>query len=215
MSLNMEEFKKVAIGLPKLRKKELTTKLTYAEQQELESLLKLEAQQFPDCREQQLASIVKFTAFRNFTIVDVTPKEGLFKKLFKQVNVKEYKLRILNEEEDLEEGGWLYSLALDMRQLMEDVGLGLDWPKMLPVDDDMLYTDPLEEDDKEWFESFPDPAWCYAKLEEAAGLEEKAAAHSAEMLDAFRWLKEHWGKGYKIYADVGDLFDYYGEDEFD
>ena len=155
----------------------------------MESLLKLKAQKLPEYKERQLASIVKFTALRNFTIVDVTPKEGLFKKLFKQENVKEYKLRILNEEEDLVEGSWPYPLALDM-----------------------LYTEPLEEDDKEWFESFPDPAWCYTKLNEAAELEERAAAHSKEMLEAIHWLKEQWGNGYKIYADVGDLFDYYGPD---
>lgn len=215
MVSKIQEEGKQAIALRDLRKKELRTKLTVAEQQELESLLKIKAQKLPDYKERQLASIVKFTALRNFTIVDVTPKEGLFKKLFKQENIKEYKLRILNEEEDLVEGNWPYPLALDMRQLMEDAGLGLDWPKMIPVDDDMLYTDPLEEDDKEWFESFPDPAWCYAKLDEATELEERAAAHSKEMLEAIHWLKEQWGNGYKIYADVGDLFNYYGPDEID
>lgn len=213
MSMKTEDFRKVAIGLPKLRKKEMTSKLTYGEQEELESLLMLDAQNHPDNREKHLASNVKLTALRNYTIVDVTPKAGIFQKLFKQENTKEYKLRIL--EEDIASNKWLYSLALDMRQLMEDVGLGLDWPKMMPVDDDMFYTDPLEEDDKEWFESFLDPARCYAKLDEAAELEEKAAAHSSEMLQAIEWLKEQWKNGYQIYADVGNLFDYYGEDEED
>ncbi|MGN7387964.1 hypothetical protein [Sporosarcina sp. SAFN-015] len=213
MSMKTEDFRKVAIGLPKLRKKEMTSKLTYGEQEELESLLMLDAQNHPDNREKHLASNVKLTALRNYTIVDVTPKAGIFQKLFKQENTKEYKLRIL--EEDIASNKWLYSLALDMRQLMEDVGLGLDWPKMMPVDDDMFYTDPLEEDDKEWFESFLDPALCYAKLDEAAELEEKAAAHSPEMLRAIQWLKEQWKNGYQIYADVGDLFDYYGDDELE
>lgn len=212
MSMKTEDFRKVAIGLPKLRKKEMTSKLTYGEQEELESLLTLDAQSHPDNREKHLASNVKLTALRNYTIVDVTPKAGIFQKLFKQENTKEYKLRILNEE-DIVSNKWLYSIALDMRQLMEDVGLGHDWPKMMPVDDDMFYTDPLEEDDKEWFESFLDPALCYAKLDEVADLEEKASAHSPEMLHAIQWLKEQWKNGYQIYADVGDLFDYYGEDD--
>jgi hypothetical protein len=210
--MKMEDFRKVAIGLPKLRKKEMTAKLTYSEQDELESLLALDAQSHPDNREKHLASNVKLTALRNYTIVDNTPKAGVFQKLLKQEITKEYKLRILNED-DIASNKWLFSLALDMRQLMEDVGLGFDWPKMMPVDDEMLYTDPLEEDDKEWFESFQDPAWCFTKLEEAADLEEKAAAHSPEMLHAIQWLKEQWKNGYQIYADVGDLFDYYGDDE--
>ena len=210
--MKIEDIRKVAIGLPKLRKKEMTSKLTYGEQEELETLLTMDAQSHPDNREKHLASYVKLTALRKYTIVDVTPKGGVFQKLFKQEIAKEYKLRILNEE-DIASSKWLFSLALDMRQLMEDVGLGLDWPKMMPVDEDMFYTDPLEQDDKEWFESFQDPTWCYAKLNEVADLEEKASAHSPEMLHAIQWLKEQWKNGYQIYADVGDLFDYYGDDE--
>lgn len=212
MEMKIEDIRKVAIGLPKLRKKEMTSKLTYGEQKELETLLKLDAEDHPNNREKHLASHIKLTAFRNHTIVDVTPKGGFFQKLLKQDIAKEYRLQIVNEEEDIAGDTWLYSLALDIRQLMEDVGLGLDWPKMMPVDDDMHYTDPLDEDDKEWIESFLDPARCYAKLDGIADLEEKAAAHSQEMLHAIQWLKEQWKNGYQIYADVDDLFDYYGED---
>ncbi|KXH86738.1 hypothetical protein AU377_14470 [Sporosarcina sp. HYO08] len=155
------------------------------------------------------------TAVRNYTFKDVTLKENLFQKLFKKENVKEYEIRVVNGEEDVAEAFWTYSFALDLRQLMDESGLGVDWPKMLPVQDDMTYTDPMEEEDKEWFGSFPDPAWCHTKLQEAADVEEKAAVHSEEMLKAFRWLKDHWGNGYQIYANTGDLFDYYGDDELD
>jgi hypothetical protein len=71
---------------------------------------------------------------------------------------------------------------------------------MMPAQDDMAYTDPTEEKDKEWFKSFPDPAWYYAKLQEAADLKEKAAAYSDEKQNAVRWLKEQWGNGYWIYT---------------
>ncbi len=49
----------------------------------------------------------------------------------------------------------------------------------------MGYTDPLEEEDKEWFEAFPAPAWCSSKLQEAQELEEKAATHREEMVQGF------------------------------
>src|SRR6185312_3174662 len=105
--------------------------------------------------------------------------------------------QILNEEEDIAFYNFHFTFAIDMRNLMEDVGLGLDWPNMLPVDDAMDYTDPLDEEDKGWFEAFPDPAWCSSKLQEAQDLDEKAAAHSEEMVQAINWLKMHWENGYQ------------------
>lgn len=160
------------------------------------------AETYPNRTSEQYADKVRLMAIRNFTIKDTTRKESIFQKLFKQENSKEYRLHFLNEDEDVAAYTFPFTFGLEIRQLMEDVGLGLDWPKMLPVDDGMSYTDPLEEDDKEWFEAFPDPAWCAAKLDEVKSLEEKAADQSEEMVKAIRWIKTHWENGYKIYADI-------------
>lgn len=205
MSMNIEESRRLAIRIPELRKKELTSKLTFAEQQELDNMRAIEAENYPNKTEEQYAENVRLTAIKNMTIKDVTRKASFFQKLTKQENDKEYRIHILDEEEDIAYYNFHFTFGLEIRQLMEDVGLGLDWPKMLPVDDAMDYTDPLEEDDKEWFEAFPDPAWCSSKLEEAKDLEEKAAAHGTEMVQAINWLKRQWGNGFQIYADIDPM----------
>lgn len=211
MSMNIEEVRRMATTKPEIRKKELRSKLTAAEKQELDKMLAIEAERYPDRTEEQYAENVRLTAIKNITFKDVTRKESLFQKLFKQENLKEYRIQILSEEEDIAYYNFHFTFAIDLRSLMEDIGLGLDWPKMLPVDDAMNYTDPLDEEDKEWFEAFPVPAWCSSKLQEAQDLEGKAAAHSEEMVQAINWLKTHWEKGYQIYADIDPLED----DEWD
>ncbi|MFC5602816.1 hypothetical protein [Sporosarcina koreensis] len=200
--MDREESRRLAFKVPDLRKKELRSKLTASEQQELDKGRAVMAETYPNRTSEQYADKVRLMAIRNFTIIDTTRKASLFQKLFKEENPKEYRLRFLNEEEDVAEYTFPFSVGLELRQFMEDVGLGLEWPKMLPVDDGMSYTDPLEEDDKEWFEAFPDPAWCAAKLDEAKNLEEKAAAQSEGMAQAILWIQTHWENGYKIYADI-------------
>ena len=211
MSMHIEEARRMATRMPELRKKELRSKLTAAEQQELDKMLAIKAERYPDRTEEQYAENVRLTAIKNITFKDVTRKQSLFQKLFKEEYLKEYRIQILNEEEDIAFYNFHFTFAIDMRNLMEDVGLGLDWPNMLPVDDAMDYTDPLDEEDKEWFEAFPDPAWCASKLQEAQDLDERAAAHSEEMVQAINWLKTHWEKGYQIYADIDPMED----DEWD
>ena len=142
LGMKIEDVRRVAVGMRKLRNKEMTSKLTYGEQQELEELLKLESKKFPDYNEKQMVSKVNLTAIRNYKFKDITPKENILQKLFKKENIKEYEIQVLNVREDLAESTWKYSFALDFRQLMEDVGLGLDWPKMMPVQDDMAYYRP-------------------------------------------------------------------------
>lgn len=202
MKIDIEDSRRMAIRVPELRKKELTSKLTAAEQQELDQMMAIKAERNPDRTEQQYAENVRLTAIRNFTIKEVTRKGSLFQKLLKQENRKEFRMQVLNEEEDVADCIFHFTFALELRQLMEDAGLVFDWPKMLPVDDCMSYTDPLEEDDKAWFEAFPDPAWCLAKLQEADDLEGKAAAHGEEMVRTIDWLKAHWKNGFRIYADI-------------
>lgn len=211
MSMNIEESRGMETRMPELRKKELRSKLTSAEQQELDKMLAIKAERYPDRTEEQYAENVRLTAIKNITFKNATRKESLFQKLLKQENLKEYRIQILNEEEDVAYYTFHFTFAIDMRNLMEDVGLGLDWPKMLPVDDAMNYTDPLDEEDKEWFEAFPDPAWCSSKLQEAQDLKEKAAAHGEEMVRAINWLMKHWENGYQIYADIDPMED----DEWD
>ena len=177
------------LELEKLRKKVLTNKLSASEQQQLESSLKVEADAgFPSYKEMRMASNIRWTALRNFTIADVTSKETLFQKINNRENYKEYMLRMLIEE-DIVQYTLLLTTALDFRQMMHDAGLGIDWPKMLPVNNEVNYWDPLEDDDKEWFESIPNPNLCYEKLQEVVGLEEKADDHSNDMLKAIHWLK--------------------------
>ncbi|MFS0690041.1 hypothetical protein AB1K89_12485 [Sporosarcina sp. 179-K 8C2 HS] len=200
--MDREESRRLAFKVPDLRKKELRSKLTASEQQELNKGRAIMAETYPNRTSEQYADKVRLMAIRNFTIIDTTRKESLFQKLFKQENPKEYRLRFPNEEEDVAEYTFPFTFGLELRDLMEDVGLGLDWSKMLPVDDGMCHTDPLEEDDKEWFEGFPDPAWCAGKLQEAKKLEETATAHSEEMVQAIQWIQTHWENGYKIYADI-------------
>lgn len=200
--MDREESRRLAFKVPDLRKKELRSKLTASEQQELDKGRAIMAEEYPNRTSEQYADKVRLMAIRNFTIIETTRKESLFQKLFKEKNPNEYRLRFPNEEEDVAEYTFPYTVGLELRQLMEDVGLGLEWPKMLPADDGMCHTDPLEEDDKEWFEAFPDPAWCAAKLDETENLEGKAAAQSEDVAKAIRWMKTHWENGYKIYADI-------------
>lgn len=200
--MKIEEVRRIAIKVPELRKKELRSKLTFAEQQELDSMIAKKAEGYPDRTAQQYAQTVRLTAIRNFTFKDITRKTSLFQKMFKSESLKEYELKVLDEAEDVAAYDLHFTFALKVRQLMEDVGLGLDWPKMLPVDDAMSYTDIMEEDDKEWFESFPNPAWCSGKLFEAYNLEEKVNIYGDKMVQVIQWLRTYWENGYQIYADI-------------
>lgn len=211
MSIQIEESRRMAIRMPEIRKKELRSKLTSVEQHELDKMLAIHAERYPESEKQQYAENVRLTAIKNITFKDVTRKESLFQKLLKHENLKEYRIQLLNVEEDIAEYTFHFTFGLEIRQLMEDIGLGLDWPKMLPVDDAMCYTDPLEEEDKEWFEAFPAPAWCFSKLQEAEALEEQAATRGEEMVQVIQWLKTHWANGYQIYADIDPIED----DEWD
>ena len=211
MGVNIEEARQMAIRVPELRKKELRSKLTYAEQQELEMMLAIKAERYPERTEEQYAESVRLTAIKNITFKDVTRKESLFQKLLKKENCKEYKIHLPNGNEDVAEFNLHFTFGLEIRQLMEDVGLVLDWPKMLPVDFAMSYTDLFDEEEKDWFEAFPAPAWCASKLQEVQNLEEIAAARGEEMVRAIQWLKTHWENGYQIYADIDPT----EEDEWD
>lgn len=199
--MNVEESRRLAIRVPELRMKELTSKLTAMEQQELDSMVEMKVKAYPEVTKQQYAENVRLTAIRNLTFKDVTPRATLFQKLRKKENLKEYEIELSNEK-DVAEYDLHFTFALELRQLMEDVGLGLDWPKMLPVDFAMYYTDKMDEDEKRWFLSFPDPAWCSAKLDEAKNLQEKAGAYGENMQQLIQWLHKHWEAGYKIYADI-------------
>ncbi len=205
MNMHIEEERRMATRMPEIRKKELRSKLTSAERQELDKMLAIKAERYPESKEQQYAENVRLNAIKNMTFKDVTRKESLFQKLFKQESLKEYRIQILDEEEDFATYTFHFIFGLEIRRLMEDVGIGLDWPNMLPVDDAMCYTDPLDEEDKEWFEAFPEPAWCFSKLQEAQELEDKAVTHGEEMVRVIQWLKTHWKNGYQIYADIDPI----------
>lgn len=211
MRMNMKEEQQIAIRVPELRKKELRSKLTYAEQQELDKMLSIKAESYPDSTKEQYAENVRFTAIKNMTIKEVERKESIFQRFFKAEKWTVYKIHLLNEEEDVAEYTIHFTFALEIRQLMEELGLLQDWPKMLPVEFSMSYTDPLDKEDKEWFESFPAPTWCSSKLQGVRNLEKVAASRGEEMVRAIQWFKTHWENGYQIYADI----DPFEEDEWE
>ena len=113
----------------------------------------------------------------------------------------------MNEEGDLAEYNFHFTFGLEVRQSMGRRRARFGLAETLPVDDAMCYTDPLEEEDKAWFESFPDPTWCLSKLQEARNLEEKAAAYGIEMVRVIDWLRDWWKSGYQIYADIDPFED--------
>ena len=95
-------------------------------------MMAINAETYPDRTVEQYAENVRLTAIKNITYKDVTRKAPLFQRLLKQENTKEYKIHIMNEEEDLAQYNFHFTFGLEIRQLMEDVGLGLDSPKMRP-----------------------------------------------------------------------------------
>ena len=88
MSTKFEESRRLAIRIPELRKKELRSKLTFAEQQELDKMLAIKAEMYPNQKVEQYADNVRLTAIKNITYKDVTRKASLFQKLLKQENTK-------------------------------------------------------------------------------------------------------------------------------
>ena len=127
--MDREESRRLTFKIPELRKKELRSKLTTLEQQELNKATAVMAETYPNRTTQQYADRVRLMAIRNFTIIDTTRKESFFQKLFKQEHNKEYRLHFLNEEEDVAEYTIPFTFGLEIRQLMDDVGLGLDGRK--------------------------------------------------------------------------------------
>ncbi len=211
MDMNMEQEHRQAIGLHDLRIKELRSKLSLSEQMELEELLTEQNEKQPGFEQMQMHSEVILYAIRNYTWNDRTPEPTFLQKLVKAKPApKSYKLTFPGLP-DADEKGFMYSLMLDFRQVMEDVGLGAEWPKMLPSEWGVYYGEPMDDGEKQWFDTLPEPAWCHTKLIEAKGLEEKVAQHGEQMIQLCDWLKEFWGNGYQIYADLADVFDYYGE----
>ncbi|GEM_PF-4794094 len=211
--MDFETERRLAMELPRLRQKELRSRLTLSEQQELEQYVAMKAEQLPDYKQKQLDSEVLLYAIRNYTFEDVTPKPTFFQKLTKTGPVTPQYLLNFPTLPDADEEGFPFPLMLELRDLLYDTGLGNDWPKMLPVEVDMYYSDQMDDEERAWFEALPEPGWCLQKLNEARDLDEKVSQHSKEMVELVQWLKEYWQNGFQIYADLEYLFDYYGEDE--
>lgn len=201
-ALKLEVARRLPIRIPALRMKQLTTKLSAAEQQELDTMLQVKAEAYPESTRQQYAETVRLTAIRNFTFTDVRRKPSLLQKLTKQQTAADYEITFDNENQDVATYDIDYKIALEVRQVMEDIGLAMDWPKMLPVEHAMNYTDRFDEEEKEWFQSFPEPAWCARKLQESKQLEEKAVSKGKALHECISWLITHWNNDFQIYADI-------------
>ncbi|GKV70332.1 hypothetical protein NCCP2716_28300 [Sporosarcina sp. NCCP-2716] len=211
--MDFETERRLAMGLPRLRQKELRSRLTLSEQQELEEYMTMKEKELPDYKKKQLNSGVLLYAIRNYTFEDVTPKPSFFQKLTKTGPGTPQYLLSFPTLPDANEEDFPFQLMLELRDLLYDSGLGNDWPKMLPVEVDMYYSDQMDDEERAWFEALPEPDWCLQKLNEASGLEEKVHEHSQEMRELVQWLIEYWQNGFQIYADLENLFDYYGEDD--
>lgn len=206
-SLNIEEERQMAILIPTLRKKELVSKLSMAEQRELDKMIERYSEMYPDMDSMQYATHVKLNALRNFTIVDTTPRPSLFQKMLSKENPTEYRLQFADETTDVAAYDLDFTMAITLRQVMEEAGLELDWSKMLPVEGGMRYTDPLEEADKAWFEAFPNPTYCLGKLQDTTNLKEKAITYGTDIIQVIQWLEKQWASGYQIYADIDPELD--------
>ena len=81
MSMQIEESRRMAIRMPEIRKKELRSKLTSAEQHELDKMLAIHAERYPESEKQQYAENVRLTAIKNITFKDVTRKKFALPKV--------------------------------------------------------------------------------------------------------------------------------------
>ncbi|VDG97702.1 Uncharacterised protein [Lysinibacillus sphaericus] len=124
--MNIEQERRHAVGLHDLRIKELRSKLSLSEQMELEELLTVQNEKLPGYSQMQDHSEVILYAIRNYTWEDRTPEPTFFQKLVKAKPApKSYKLSF-PELPAADEEGFMFSLMLDFRQVMEDVGLGVE-----------------------------------------------------------------------------------------
>ncbi|GIN20515.1 hypothetical protein [Siminovitchia fordii] len=205
MKMRKEDLIRIYGGLEELRQKQVSKGLSSTEERKLESLLTEAEVDEPDIRQSQWESPVNVFALKNERFKEQPVKRGLLQRLF-QRDYPEYHRLIMTKEEDFIRKQWPFPFILELRQFMEEAGLGWDWPKMLPV---TIYQDIFEhltDEDLDWFKQLPDPNWSQMKFLEIEDMEMKAAAHSKEMLEAVRWLRDHWDKGYKIYLDLTELF---------
>ncbi len=206
MKMKKEDRIRVYGGLEELRLKQVSTGLSNQEERQLNAMLDEAAEKdIPDIREFQWNSPVDIIAFRNASFIEEPVKRSLLDRLLQREMPEFFSLDVPNEE-DFTGHQWPLPFALEVRKFIEGAGLDVEWEKVLPVSIHMDMWEGFGRDELNWFKQLPEPYWCHMKMTEVDDLEEKAAAHSEEMLEAIRWLKEHWKEGYQIYLDITEIF---------
>jgi len=199
------------IGIRNFREKQVTVGLSQEEEKSLSTLLKQVEEDIEkvnkiilNYKDEQMKTQIKIEAIRNVTFVESPVKQNLVEKLMKKEPIIYTNLQV-SSWDDHDTYQMPYHFALEMKNFMEEVGLGGKWNTLLPVTMEMSPTEILDKEEVEWLNLLPDPKWCLAAFNEVEMLEKLAESHSKEMHESFTWLKEQWQDGYQVYIDFTEL----------
>lgn len=207
-----EDYTQLYKDLARFREKEVREGLSYEENQklaqvisELNAEMKRRYKSTVDVHEKQMFDDVKVVAIRNFSFMEKAMEQTFWEKITKKEPILYYELVTENPEEDIQYDHYTYEFALDVRDFLKEVGLGMNWIEIVPPTMDMSYEFKLAKEEMDWIKELPDPKWCLRKLTEVVRLEEKASQLHEDMHEAIIWLQERWQEGYKIYIDYTEL----------
>jgi len=199
------------IGIRNFREKQVTVGLSQEEEKSLSTLLKQVEEDIEkvnkiilNYKDEQMKTQIKIEAIRNVTFVESPVKQNLVEKLMKKEPIIYTNLQV-SSWDDHDTYQMPYHFALEMKNFMEEVGLGGKWNTLLPVTMEMSPTEILDKEEVEWLNLLPDPKWCLAAFNEVEMLEKLAESHSKEMHESITWLKEQWQDGYQVYIDFTEL----------
>ena len=199
MGIRNYREKQVTIGLSLEEEKSLTTLLKQMEE-DIEKVHKTKL----NYNDEQMKTPIKLEAIRNVTFVESPVKQNLVDKLMKKEPIVYYKFQV-SSWDDLDTYQLPYHFVLEVKNFMEEVGLGNKWNTLLPVTMEMSPTESLDKEEVEWLNLLPDPKWCLAAFNEVDELEKLAQRHSEEMHESIIWLKEQWQDGYQVYIDFTEM----------
>lgn len=198
-------------GIRNFREKEVTTGLTEEEVNALVQLLKQAEADIEestniqlDYNKKQLQVPVNVEAIRHTTFIESPVKQKLVERIMKKEQLIYYELHVPHRSDHLSYE-WTYQFTLEMKQFMEEAGLGDKWATLLPATMEMSPYHILNKEEVEWLNLLPDPNWCLRIMGKVADLEAKAKRHSEEVVESILWLKDQWKDGYQIYIDCTEL----------
>jgi hypothetical protein len=199
------------MGIRNYREKQVTIGLSLEEEKSLSTLLKQMEEDIEkvhktilNYNDEQMKTPIKMEAIRNVTFVESPVKQNLVDKLMKKEPIVYYNLQVISWD-DHDTYQLPYHFVLEVKNFMEEVGLGTKWNTLLPVTMEMSPTESLDKEEVEWLNLLPDPKWCLAAFNEVDELEKLAQRHSEEMHESITWLKEQWQDGYQVYIDFTEM----------